>query len=106
MVYLGEGCLDVAWQGVWFLGICYLGALCPGEGTEMERELPGVMVMGQGRPSRHLSQGRMSTAEGKERTAAAGDAGETAAFPGSMMRLQDFVYGLDGFPSLWEPYFH
>lgn len=75
-----------------------------GEATEMEREVLGVM--GQGKPSRHLSQGRMSTAGGKERTADAGGAGETAAFLGSTMRLQDFVYGLDGCPSLLEQCFH
>lgn len=86
MVYLGEGCL-----GVWTLDVSYLGALCLSEGTEMEREVPVVMVMGQGKPSGHLSQGRMSSAGGKERAAAAGDAGETAACPGSTMRLQDLV---------------
>lgn len=91
MVYLGEGCLGVGWQGVWSLDVSYLGALCLGEGTEMEREVPEVMVMGQGRPSGHLSQDRMSTAGGKERAAVAGDAGETAACPGSTTRLQDFV---------------
>lgn len=89
MVYLGEGCLDVGWKGVWSLGVCYLGVL--GVGTEMEKEVPGVMVMGQGKPSGHLRPGRMSTAGGKERAAAAGDAGETAACPGSTMRLQDLV---------------
>lgn len=69
----------------------------------MARKVPGVMVMVQGKPSGHLSQGKMSTAEGKETAlAAAGDAGETAACPGSMMKLQDFVYGLDGHPRQWE----
>lgn len=93
MVYLGEGCLGVGCQGVWSLDVSYLGALCLGEGTEteMEREVPEVMAMGQGRPSGHLSQDRMSTAGGKERAAVAGDAGETAACPGSTTRLQDFV---------------
>lgn len=62
------------------LGVCSPGALCPNEGTE--REVPGAMVMGQVKPSDHLSQGSTSTAAGKERTAAAGDAGETAVFPG------------------------
>lgn len=91
MVYLGEGCLDVGWQGVWSLDVCYLGALSLGEGTEMEREVLGAMVMGQGRPSGHLSQDRTSTAEGKERADAAGVAGEIAACLGSTMTLQDFV---------------
>lgn len=58
---------------------------------EMEKKVPGVMEMGQGKPSGHLSQGKMSTAGGKEKAAAAGDAGETAACPGSTMRLQGFV---------------
>lgn len=91
MAYLGEGCLGVGWQGVWILDVNYLGALCLGEGTEMETKVPEVTAMGQGRPSRILRRGRMSTAGGKERAAVAGDAGETAACPGSTTRLQDFV---------------
>lgn len=93
MVYLGEGCLSVGWQGVWSLDVSYLGALCQGEGMDMERKVPEVMVMvmGQGRASGRWSQGRMSTAGGKERPAAAGDAGETAACPRSSSRCQEFV---------------
>jgi len=91
VVYLGEGCLGVGWEGVWSLGVCYPGVLCLGEEREMEREVPEGMVKGQGKPSGYLSQGRMSTAGGKERAAAAGDAGETAACLGSLMRLQGFV---------------
>lgn len=105
MVFLGEGCLGVGWQGVGSLGIYFLGALFPGVGTEMEREVPGEMVMGQVKPSRNLSQGRLTTAGGKE-GAAAGGAGETAVFLGSTMRFQDLVYGFDGCPSSWEQCFH
>lgn len=76
---------------MWSLDVNYLGALCLGEGTEMEREVPEVMAMGQGRPAGHLGQGRKSTAGGKEWAAVAGDAGETAACPGSTTRLQHFV---------------
>lgn len=73
---------------MWILDVNYLGALCLGEGTEMETKVPEVTAMGQGRPSRILRRGRMSTAGGKERAAVAG---ETAACPGSTTRLQDFV---------------
>lgn len=81
MVYLSEGCL----------GACYPGTLSLGEVMEMEREreVHGAMAIEQGEQSGHLSQGRMSTAGGKERAAAAGDAGEAAACPGSTMRLRD-----------------
>lgn len=91
MVYLEEGCLGVRGQNMLSLGACSLGALCLDEGTE--RKVLGATVMGnvKGKPSGHLSQDKMSTAEGKERAAAAGDAGATAVFPGSLMRLQDFV---------------
>lgn len=106
MVYLGEGCLEVGYQGMRTLDVCYLRVLCLSEGTEMEKKVPGVMAMGQGKASGHLSQGRMSTAGDKERAAAAGDAGETAACLGSTMRLQHVVEGSDGPPSWWERYFH
>lgn len=91
MVYLGEGCLGVVGHGVWSFDVCYLGELCLGEGTEREREVPGVTAMELGKPSEHLSQGKMSTVVGKERVVAAGHAGETAACLESTMRLQDFV---------------
>lgn len=77
-------------RGVWSFDVCYLGALCLGEGTERERGVPGVTVMEQGKPE-HLSWGKMSTVVGKGRVVAAGDAGETAACLESTTRLQDFV---------------
>lgn len=91
MVYLGEGCLGVGLEGVGTHGVCYPGVLCLGEEREMEREVSAGMVKGQGKPSGYLNQGRVTTAGGKERAAAAGDAGETAACLGSLMRLQGFV---------------
>lgn len=51
MGLLGEGCLGVECQGVGKIDVCYLGPLCLAEGMEMEREVPGVTVMGQGKPS-------------------------------------------------------
>lgn len=87
MVYLGEECLGVKEQDTLSLGVRSPGQLSPDE--ETEREVPEVMVMGLEKPSENLSLGRMSTAAGKERPVAAGDAGEAAVFPYSM-RLQDF----------------
>ena len=73
----------MGWLAEWSLDVSCLGALCLGEGMQMEREVPEVMVMGQERPSGYSKQGRMSTAGGKERAAvAAVDAGETAACQG------------------------
>lgn len=90
-MYLGEGCSGVRLRGVWSLDVCYLGALCQAEERELEMEVPGVMAMVQGKPSEHLSRGRLSTAGGKERAAAAGNAGETAACLDSTMTLQGFA---------------
>lgn len=72
----------------------------------MKREVPGVMPKEQGKDLGHLSLGRMSTAPGKERPAAAGDAGETAACPGSTTSPRGLVLDADGLPSWWERYFH
>lgn len=88
MVCLSEGCLGARWRGVWTLDACYLGTMSRGEGMEMETDVPGGKVMEQGKQSEDLSLGRMSTAGGKERAAAAGG---TAACPGSTMRLRDIV---------------